>query len=188
MDLPTLGRPIRRTIPDFMVLFYQMEDKEVIKRIKTGQIDYFVYIVRKYQPKLYRFFSQKVSEKDEVDDLVQETLIKFYKNIHRFKEDRPILPYLSVIAKNEIKMYWQKNSQKLLPLDERIGVNSKSFEEEINFDFLPINKKEKKIIDLLRQGYRYAEIGKILKLNENTIKTIIRRFRLKVKKIKDEKK
>lgn len=165
-----------------------MKDKEVIKKIKNGEIDYFVFIVKKYQPKLFQFFYQRLTEKDDVDDLIQETLIKFYKNINNFKEEKSIFPYLLAIAQNELKIYWRKNSQKTLSLNEKIEVNDQNFEEEIDLNIFSMNEKERKIINLLKQGYRYVEIGKILKLNENTIKTIIRRFRLKIKKIQNEKK
>lgn len=166
-----------------------MEDKEVIKKIKNGEIDEFAFIVRKYQSKLYYFFSQRLSEKEEIDDLVQETLIKFYKNINRFNEEKSIAPYLLAIAQNELKMYWRKNRQKILPLSEKIADESENFligkDESL---LLSIDKRERKIIHFINQGYHYSEIAKRLKINENTIKTIMRRLRLKIEKIKNEKK
>lgn len=115
-------------------------------------------------------------------------MIKFYKNIDGFDEDKPVLPYLLTIAQNELRMYWRKKKS-FLSLDERMRIEEKDFEnEDFNLPNININEKEKKIINLLKQGYHYFEIAKILKLNLNTIKTIIRRLRLKVKKSQDEKK
>lgn len=167
-----------------------MEDKEVIKKIKNGEIDNFAFIIKKYQSKLYHFFYQRLAKKEEVDDLVQETLIKFYKNINHFNEEKSTFPYLLAIAQNELKMYWRKNQQKILPLSEKIKDERENLLIEKNDELLPLplNQRERKIINFIEQGYHYAEIGKILKINENTIKTIIRRLRLKIKKNKNEKK
>ena len=166
-----------------------MEDKELIKKIKNGEINNFVFIVRKYHSKLYQFFSQRLLEREAIDDLIQETLIKFYKNINRFNEEKSIAPYLLAMAQNELKMYWRKNREKTLSLSENIEDESENFlmgkDESL---LLSLDKRERKIINFIKQGYRYNEIGKRLKINENTIKTIMRRLRLKIKKIKNEKK
>lgn len=77
-----------------------MNDKEVIRKIKNGEIDNFIHIVKKYTAKLNQYFYQRLKEKEEIEDLIQETLIKFYKNINRFNEEKAVLPYLLAIAQN----------------------------------------------------------------------------------------
>jgi RNA polymerase sigma factor (sigma-70 family) len=51
-----------------------------------------------------------------------------------------------------------------------------NYEELINV----LDPEQKKIIQLLYEGYTYKEIGDALHKPENTIKTIIRRLRLAV--------
>ena len=93
------------------------------------------------------------------------------------------------MAQNELKIYWRKNRQKILPLSEKIEDESENFlmgkDESL---LLSLDKRERKIVNFIKQGYRYNEIRKRLKINENTIKTTMRRLRLKIKKIKNEKK
>ena len=46
-----------------------------------------------------------------------------------------------------------------------------------------LNDQERKIFKQINDGYSYEEIAKIFKKPLNTIKSIVRRARLKVKKI-----
>src|SRR3990167_7579561 len=96
-----------------------LSDKDIILRIKKGEIDYFTFIVKKYTKQIYNYVLKKLGQKDEAEDVVQNSFLKFYKAISRFDEDKPILPYVYQIAKNEIKMYWRAK-KKLLPLDEAL--------------------------------------------------------------------
>src|SRR3989339_1940446 len=96
-----------------------ISDKDIIKKIKNGEIDHYSYIVKKYTTLIYKFIERKLFKKDEADDLVQNVFISFYKAIEKFDEKRPIKPYLFQIVQNELKMYY-RSYKKSFPLDERI--------------------------------------------------------------------
>ncbi len=162
-----------------------MDDKTIIKKIQEGEIDCFSLLVKKYLPSLRLFFLQRVKDKDDQEDLIQETFFNFYRNINRFNQEKEIKPYLLAIASNQLKMFWRKRKISV-NLDENIIDEKVDFEK----DYLPLDislaRKDQKIIHFLKEGYRYNEIGKMLKLNVNTIKTIIRRLRLKIKNEKSK--
>jgi DNA-directed RNA polymerase specialized sigma subunit, sigma24 homolog len=46
-----------------------------------------------------------------------------------------------------------------------------------------LNEKEKKIFEMLGQGYKIKEIAEILRIKENTIKSIIRRGTVEIKNL-----
>ena len=80
-----------------------------------------------------------------------------------------------------------------MSLSENIKVGDDNFLEKIInqeslLEKIFLNEKEKRIIDLLLTGYRYQEIGQKSKIPLNTVKSIIRRLRLKIKRMKNEKK
>ncbi len=162
-----------------------MDDKIIIKKIQEGEIDCFSLLVKKYLPSLRLFFLQRVKDKDDQEDLIQETFFNFYRNINRFNQEKEIKPYLLAIASNRLKMFWRKSKIS-------VSLNENIIDEKVDFekDYLPLDisltPKEQKIIHFLKEGYRYGEIGKMLKLKENTIKTIIRRLRLKIKNEKSK--
>jgi len=163
-----------------------MSDKEAIVKIKRGEIDYFEVLVKKYSKVIYCYLFSKLKKKEDCEDLVQEIFLSFYKSISRFDEQKPVLPYLFEITKNVLKMFYRKRKV-FLPLKGEIikeEDDSQIFEEsDVNlFDNLDrLNEKEKKIFEMLGKGYKIKEIGEILKTKENTIKSIIRRGRKKLK-------
>lgn len=159
-----------------------LSDKELIVRIKNGEIDYYEYIVKKYTKQIYNYVFKKIKNREDVEDIVQMSFFQLYKVIGRFDVERPVLPYLFQIAKNEMKMFW-RSQKKTVPLDEKLIVEEK--EELIDLDFIKrqlekLTKEQKKAIKLVIEGFSYKEIAKFLGKPINTIRTIIRRARLKL--------
>ena len=158
----------------------ELSDKEIIRKIKNGEIDEYSYIVKKYTTLIYQYIKRKLFKKEEADDLVQNVFISFYKALNRFNEEKPVKPYLFQIVQNELKMYF-RSSKKNLPLDENITSIEKQ-DETVMEDLKILNEHEKKIFQYISEGYSYEEISVIVKKPLNTIKSIVRRGRLKIKK------
>src|SRR3989339_203384 len=131
----------------------ELSDKDIIEKIRNGEINYYSFIVKKYTTSIYRYIERKLFKKDEVDDLVQNVFISFYKAIEKFDEERPIKPYLFQIVQNELKMYF-RSYKKSFPLDERIisEVNQEEFKIE---DFKLLNNQERRIFKYISEGYSY---------------------------------
>lgn len=159
----------------------ELSDKDIVKKIKNGEIEYYSYIVKKYTILIYKYIERRLYKKEEADDLVQNVFISFYKAIERFDEGRPVKPYLFQIVQNELKMYF-RSFKKSLPLNELI-ISEDEQEELIIEDFKFLNNQERKIFKQINEGYSYKEIAKLFKKPTNTIKSIVRRGRLKIKKI-----
>lgn len=158
-----------------------LSDKEVVIKIKEGELDHFSFVVKKYSPRILNFVSSRLFKREDADDLVQNIFINFYKAIPRFIEDKPILPYLYEIARNELKMYYR--SHKItVPLKEEIAADGP---EEIVFDNSSLNildERERNYLLEIADGYTYQEVAKKYRMSVNTLKSKIRRARLKMKK------
>ncbi len=164
-------------------------EKEIIIKIKNGEIDYYSLIVRRYGVLICRYIETKIQNKEDTEDLVQNVFIKFYQAIDRFDENKPIKPYLFQIVNNELKMFY-RSKKPTVSLDEKIRAET---EKEILIEDLEsylsiLNDKEKEIMVLLSQGYSYQEIATRFKKPLNTVKSIIRRARMKIKVKSYEKK
>ncbi len=167
----------------------QITDGEALKKIKNGEIDYFSEIVSKYTGNIHRYIKSKLFEKDDVDDLVQNTFVSFYKAIDRFDETRPILPYLYQIAKNEMKMYFRSRKETVV-LDEAILVDKEEndyYKGDYEGLLQKLSKEQREILQLFEEGYSYKEIAEKVNRPLNTVRTVIRRSRLQIKKIYYEK-
>ncbi len=167
----------------------KISDREAIIKVKEGEIDYFSHIVKKYFPPIHRYLSLKIFDKDEIDDIIQNAFLSFYKAINRFDENKSVSSYLFQIVKNEMKMYF-RSRKKTFKLDEKIAAPDKEHDYtkddlEKLLNVLPTNQK--KALKLLAEGYSYQEIAGKLRKPLNTIKTLIRRARLAVSQNKNEK-
>jgi len=56
-----------------------MTDKEVILKIKSGEINYFEFLIKKYSHLLYQYLFLKIKNKDDCGDLLQEIFLAFIK-------------------------------------------------------------------------------------------------------------
>jgi len=161
----------------------ETSDKEIIAKIKKGNINYYSLIVKKHTAIIYRFIKNKISVKEDTEDLVQNSFLKLYKSIHRLDENKPILPYLYEIAKNELKMFY-RSRKPTIQLNENIIGDETADKETINDNesYLKLlKKKEKEIFLLINKGFKNEEIANKFKTPLNTIKSIIRRARLRLK-------
>ena len=162
-----------------------MDEKEIIQKIKNGEIEYFSHIVKAYTSRIHGYVFKKLFEKADVDDIVQNAFLKLYKSLPSFDERRPILPYLFEITKNELKMYYRSHKT-TDALDERIAEKEdlSLIEEGDIHDLLnQLPDEQKKALVWTSEGYSYEEIAKKLGRPLNTVRTIIHRGRLTVKKL-----
>ena len=161
----------------------ELSDKDIIKKIKNGEINYYSYIVKKYTATIYRFIERKLFKKEDADDLVQNVFISFYKALYKFDESRPIKPYLFQIVQNELKMYYRSKKPNS-SLNDNIYLEDNFPQDIVDEDYLKhLNKEEKNIFLYIIEGYAYKEIAELVKKPVNTIKSIVRRTRLKIKQI-----
>ena len=130
-----------------------LTDKEIITKIKNGEIEYFSLIVKKYTNSIFNYIKNKIKKREDAEDLTQNVFISFYKAIERFDEEKPVKPYLYQIVKNQLKMYYRSRNQ-MLPLKEDIyladyyftdkidKIDIEDIKSQINF----LEKKEKKML------------------------------------------
>ncbi|GAA3929936.1 RNA polymerase sigma factor SigZ [Litoribacillus peritrichatus] len=64
-----------------------------------------------YRESLKRFLLSKVSDPDEVEDLLQEVLIKTHKNLKTIKSEASIKSWLFQTANNAIIDFYRKNAR-----------------------------------------------------------------------------
>jgi RNA polymerase sigma-70 factor (ECF subfamily) len=60
----------------------------------------FEEIVRLHSSRIFNFVFQMTRQRQDAEDLVQQTFIKAHKNLHRFDGTRPIINWLLTIARH----------------------------------------------------------------------------------------
>ncbi len=97
------------------------EDRELIADLKQGtQKDMaFHRLVKKYQERLYWHIRKIVLNHEDADDVLQNTFIKVWKSIDRFREESSLYTWLYRIATNEaITHLNEKKRKSFFPLND----------------------------------------------------------------------
>lgn len=71
-----------------------MDDREAIHRMRNGDIGGLEVLVHRYQVRAVRAAFLVSNDKALAEDIVQETFIRMYRQIHQFDPTRPFEPYL----------------------------------------------------------------------------------------------
>ncbi len=164
-----------------------ISEKEIIEKIRAGEINYFEKIVKTYSAKIKYYILRRINNGVDADDITQNIFLKLYQAItsYKFDENRPVSPYLFQIAANELKMYY-RGHRVTIPLDgiPEIEDHTQKIDEtraDAKNILSVLKDNERKAIEMLSEGYKYEEIANKFKVPLNTIKTWIRRARSKVK-------
>jgi len=72
--------------------------EELAARAAAGSSASFDVLVERFAPRLLRYLRQKVRNTHTAEDLVQETLLKAYRNLERFDPSRRFSTWLFTIA------------------------------------------------------------------------------------------
>ena len=96
-----------------------MEDRELLSKIKNPESRNYGFnlLVRKYQEKVYWHIRKMVIDHEDADDVVQETFIKVFRNIDKFREDSALFTWIYRIATNESLNFLNKKKRRfMLPI------------------------------------------------------------------------
>lgn len=99
----------------------QVEDSEILEKFLNTKTrdEAFNLLLNKYQQKIYWHIRRLVIDHDDADDLVQDTFIKVWKNLDKFRSDSQLYTWIYRIATNESITFLNKKKQRNnTPLDE----------------------------------------------------------------------
>lgn len=96
-----------------------IDDKELLERFRDPDTKNYSFnlITRKYQKQVYWHIRRLIIDHDDTNDVTQETFVKIWKNLDRFKEESQLFTWIYRIATNEaLSFLRKKRSMFLLPL------------------------------------------------------------------------
>lgn len=88
-------------------------DEQLVRQYRQGDEAVFTVLVDRYMQYLFHFVRQFVNDSAIAEDIVQETFVKVWKNIHRFDESKSFKTWIFAIAKNTAYDFLKK--KKSLP-------------------------------------------------------------------------
>ena len=185
-----------------------MTNADLINQALEGDQHAYAEIVDRFRGKIFGLVYRMVKNREEAQDLTQETFIKAFNSLATFNSEYAFSTWLYKIAANTCIDHFRKKRLKTFPLDNPITVKDSQIQREFpdRHEIEPDNKllsKERKniidqAIDRLPQKYKqviylrhkveksYEEIAEELDLPLGTVKVRIFRAREMLKKILKE--
>ena len=155
----------------------------------------FRQLVSEYKERLYWHIRNMLKDHDDTDDVLQNTFIKIYNNIHQFNGNSQLYSWMYRIATNEaINFLNQKSRQQQISSEELQQKIVDRLESDVYFEGDEIQLKLQRAIATLPekqqqvfnmkyfQELKYREISTILGTTEGALKAS---YHIAVKKIEE---
>ncbi len=145
-------------------------------------------LYQKYAGMIFRTAYNFLLNKEDAEDVVQEVFIKYFTHDKSFNDDIHEKAWMLRVTANLCKNILRSKARKNLQLDESIKIINNDFENSIN-QHLDMEKSMAELTANQRIAvhlYYYEQISikdiaKIMKTNENTVKSHLLRAKAKMK-------
>ena len=183
------------------------QDAALIRAFQEGDKAAFDKLVLNHKDRLFNLCYRLLGDYEEANDSAQETFIKVYRGLKKFRFESGFSTWLYRIAvntcKNKLKSSAYRQKSKMVPLDNPVLANrsqpSREIQDESPSPAMELEKKERmrviqEAIDALSpeqkqvvtlrdiEGFSYEEVAEITGFNLGTVKSRIARARQDLRK------
>jgi len=169
------------------------EDQQLVARTQSGDASAFDQLVVKYTPRLYGLVYNMTSNHEDTNDLLQDVFSKAYKAIRGFRGKSSFYTWIHSIAVNMTLNFLKKRGRRFqLSLDDVDASiqNDREFLEltatsspvreadlselqrRLNEAMMKLSDEHRAVVTMFHiQGMPHAEISKILRVSEGTVRS-----------------
>jgi len=169
------------------------EDQQLVARTQEGDASAFDQLVVKYTPRLYGLVYNMTSNHEDTNDLLQDIFSKAYKAIRGFRGKSSFYTWIHWIAVNMTLNFLKKRGRRFqLSLDDvdTSIQNDKEFleatastspvreadlselQKRLNEAMMKLSDEHRAVVTMFHiQGMPHAEISKILRVSEGTVRS-----------------
>ena len=163
--------------------------EELIKRAQKGDQEAFTTLVKSMKDDLYKIAKTRISNEDDMQDAIQETMLEMFKSIKKLRDPKLFKKWIITILINKCNRIYRRKyktdlSYEELNFEDFITATSNDVESDLEFyELLKDLKYEERIILILyyKEEYTVKEIKSILNMKVSTINTHLFRARAKLK-------
>ncbi len=183
----------------------RMNEGLLLEKAKKGDVEAFEELIAGYQKRVFNIALKMIGNHEDASELAQETFIRVFKSIGKFKEESLFSTWIYRIATNicldELR---RRKGRKEVSLDEDIKLENGDVSRQIEDtgpspeaiaernelrrkvnDAIGLLTEEHRLVIIMRdiQGFSYEEIAKITGCPEGTVKSRINRARQSLKQL-----
>ena len=164
-------------------------EKLIVQRVLDGDHEAFAAIVQTYGKPVYNLMYRMTGNRNEADDLTQETFLRAFENLGRFDDRRRFFPWLYTVALNIARNHRNRSP---LALPSNMGMQDRAnpesaLQEQCSREQLQgcLNRLEphEKEAVVLRyyQDLPFEEIAEILGISCSAVKMRVYRALKRIK-------
>jgi len=173
------------------------DESELVRAAQAGDARAFGEIVRRHQRAVYRVAYALARNPSDADDVAQETFVRAYQAIGRFRAGEPLFPWLARIATNQSLSLFRRRKRRpetsLEPLleagrqwaaddDPVEGAARRESERQMQAAFVELKPEHQAVLALrVVQDLSYGDIARTLGVPVGTVMSRLSRARAELK-------
>lgn len=168
-------------------------DEKLVASTQAGDARAFDQLVVRFSPRLYGLVYNMTSSHEDTNDLLQEVFAKAYRSIKGFQGKSSFYTWMHTIAVNmSINFLKKRNRRKTMSLDDvdngilndpdfiaatsngdpSHSANLSELQKKLNESMMKLSHDHRAVVTMFDiQGMPHAEIAKILKISEGTVRS-----------------
>jgi RNA polymerase sigma-70 factor (ECF subfamily) len=167
----------------------EVEDSILVRAAQNGDVDAFEELVRRYQTSIYRVALRMLGSRADAQDAVQETFVRAWRALPRFRQDSAISTWLyRIVTRRALdKIASRRSTRTLDEVEVEAGpdpAQAAEDQERLRAVRRAIAKlpPDQRAALVLREfeGLSYQEVAQVLGASLPAIKTRIHRARLTI--------
>jgi RNA polymerase sigma-70 factor (ECF subfamily) len=172
-------------------------DEEIINRVLKGDQAAYALILERYQNYVFTLVLRFTENREDAEEIAQDVFVKAYRSLADFRGDSKFSTWLFTITRTTCLSFLRKKKLDTLSLDnERTGIQVENRESGFNANLVEQKSKhamlnqaiamlspdDAQVLNLFYKGDQtLEEIGKIMRLDPNTVKVKLHRARQRLK-------
>lgn len=171
----------------------ETSDEDLVARTQAGDVRAFDELVVRFSPRLYGLVYNMTSNHEDTNDLLQDIFAKAFRSINGFQGKSSFYTWMHSIAVNmTINFLKKRNRRATMSLDDvdngivndpdfieatsdhdpRHQANLGELQKKLNEAMMKLSTEHRAVVTMFDiQGMPHAEIAKILKISEGTVRS-----------------
>ena len=169
----------------------QMSDEQLAKEVSEGSDDSFHKLLERHGQSIFKFARRMTAQKEEAEDIVQETFLRFWLNAEKYQAQKSKLTtWLHRVAYNLcIDKRRQSQASAKLPsteMDAAVGPDdfyaSAQISRRVAEELSELTEAQRCAVVLTHyQNFSNKEVAHILDISVDALESVLRRARYKLK-------
>ena len=157
-------------------------DPDRVREAQNGDKQARNGLLRRLEPILRGYFIKRIGAETDVDDLVQNTLVRIHESLNDLEKPGSLKSFAMKAALFELQDYYRGRYDMKehlrdpdLPMGESTDPEDRSAQVDLEKALDALTPKAQRIMELREYGYLYREIAQMLDTTEAAVKMQVKR-------------